>query len=128
MPTHPAQNVELRCKKCKITTCRGSDIYLLDNTGHHVVPGGVLDYDLMDYATPGIVDGCGKVMIEKRYKVHCTGCPASWGVLGMWPSKVEFPILKCESFNFFVDERKVPVPKWKNKSFKGSPLCSYQYY
>ena len=125
MRTHPAQNVELRCKKCKIPACRGSDIYLLDNTGHHVVPGGVLDYELMDHHTPGIVDGCGKLMIEKRYKVHCTGCNASWGALGTWPSKEEYPILKCESFNFYVDERRVPVPKWKNKPFKASPLSEW---
>ena len=125
MRTHPAQNVELKCKKCKIPACRGSDIYLLDNTGHHVVPGGVLDYEPMEHATPGIVDGCGKLMIEKRYKVHCTGCNASWGVLGTWPSKEEYPILKCESFNFYVDERRVSVPKWKDKPFKASPLSEW---
>jgi hypothetical protein len=125
MRTHPAQNVELRCKKCKITACHGSDIYLLDNTGHHVVPGGVLDYELMEHATPGIVYGCGKLMIQKRYKVHCTVCNASWGVLGTWPSKKEFPILKCDSFNFFVNERRVAVPKWKNKPFKASPLSEW---
>ena len=125
MRTHPAQNVELKCKKCKNIACRGSDIYILDNTGHHVVPGGVLRYELMEHNTPGIVDGCGSLMIEKRYKVHCTQCNASWGVLGTWPSKEEFPILKCESFNFFVDERRASVPKWKNKPFKASPLSEW---
>ena len=125
MRTHPAQNVELRCKKCKITACRGSDIYLLDKTGHHVVPGDALDYELMEHTTPGIVDGCGSLMIEKPYKIHCTECNASWGVLGMWPSKKEFPILKCDSFNFFVDGRRVSVPKWKNKPFKASPLSEW---
>ena len=125
MRTHPAQNVELKCKKCKVTACRGSDVYILDNTGHHVVPGGVLDYELMEHATPGIVDGCGSLMIEKQYKVHCTECNASWGVLGTWPSKREFPILKCESFNFFVNERRVSVPKWRNKPFKASPLSEW---
>ena len=125
MRTHPAQNVELRCKKCKITACRGSDIYILDNTGHHVVPGGVLDYELMEHATPGIVDGCGSLMIKKLYKVHCTECNASWGILGTWPSKQEFPILKRESFNFYVDGRQVSVPKWKNKPFTASPLSEW---
>lgn len=125
MRSYPAQNVELRCKKCKTTACRGSDIYLLDNTGHHVVPGGVLDYELMEHATPGKIIGCGKLMIEKRYKIHCTVCNASWGGLGTWPSKEKYPILKCNSFNFYVDGRRVSVRKWKNKPFKTSPLSEW---
>ena len=122
MSTHPAQNVELKCKKCKIRVCRGSDIYVIDKTNQHVVPGDVLCYEPIEHHTPGIVDGCGSLVIKKLYKIHCAGCTASWGVLGTWPSKKEFPILKCESFNFFVDGRRINVPKWKNKPFKVSPL------
>ena len=126
LSTHPAHNVELRCKKCKKPAgCRGSDIYQLDNTGHHVVPGGVLNYEPVKHARPGIVDGCGNLMIKKLYKVHCMYCPASWGVLGTWPSKKEFPILKCESFNFYVDGRQVRIPKWKEKRFTVLPLSKW---
>ena len=39
MNSHPAGDVELRCRKCKILVCRGSDVYYIDNTNHHVVPG-----------------------------------------------------------------------------------------
>lgn len=123
--THPAQNVELKCKKCKRFACRGSDIYVIDNTNHHVVPGDVLHYELIEHSDPGIVKGCGSLIIEKNFKVHCTECNTSWGILGTWPSKKEFPILKCDSFNFFVNGRRVTITRWKDRTFKVSPLSEW---
>ena len=123
--THPAQNVELKCKKCKRFACRGSDIYVIDNTNHHVVPGDVLHYELIEHTDPGIVKGCGSMIIEKNFKVHCTECNTSWGILGTWPSKKEFPILKCDSFNFFVNGRRVTITRWKERTFKVPPLSEW---
>jgi ERCC4-related helicase len=30
---------QLKCKSCKVPACMGSDIYVVDNNYHHVVPG-----------------------------------------------------------------------------------------
>ena len=123
--THPAQNVELKCKKCKTIACRGSDLYIIDKTNHYAVPGDTLSYDLLDHHTPGILEGCERLLIRKHYKIHCTSCNSSWGVLATWPSKKEIPILKCNSFNFFVNGRRISVTKWKDIPFKVSPLSEW---
>ena len=127
MRTHPAQNVELKCKKCKAVACRGSDLYAIDKTDHHVVPGNVLYYDIHDHRNPGmkVCEFDGSV-IKKFHKVHCSECGTSWGALGYWPkSKNEFPILKCCSFNFFINGVQDNFNKWKKRPFEVSPLSQW---
>ena len=129
MSTHPGQNVVLKCNKCKAVVCRGSDIYVIDNTGHHVVPGNVLCYEIQEHRNPGMrvceFDGS---TIKKFYKVHCSGseCGTSWGALGYWPkSKNEFPILKCCSFNFFINGVQENIKQWKKRPFEVLPLSHW---
>ena len=122
--SHPAHTIELKCKKCKEAACRGSDIYIVDKTNHHVVPAD-LCYDVSKHPRAGFLDGCGSVIVNKYYKINCTNCNACWGILGTWPSKREFPILKCDYFNFFQDGRPVRVTKWSEKPFSVSPLSEW---
>ena len=127
MSTHPAQNVVLKCNKCKEVACRGSDLYIIDKTGHHVVPGNALCYDIHEHRNPGMqvceYDGS---IIKKFHKVHCSNCGTSWGALGYWPkSKHEFPILKCCNFNFFINGIRENFSKWKNRPFDVSPLSHW---
>ena len=128
--THPAQNVVLKCKKCKTEACCGSDLYVIDKTNHVVVPGNVLCYDNHEHRNPGmIVCEFNNSIIKKFFKVHCTSCGASWGALGYWPkSENEFPILKCSSFNFHVDDNPIPINfkgQWSKRPFQVSPLSEW---
>ena len=125
--SHPAQDVELKCNRCKITACRGSDIYCIDKTNHHVVPGNEFSalYVQVDHHITGILDGCSDPIVEKLYKIHCAKCNQPWGVMGTWPSGMEFPVLKCEYFNFYVNGKPKNFRKWKNRPFNVFPLSEW---
>ena len=127
MSTHPAQNVELKCKKCKVVACRGSDLYVIDKTNHHVVPGDVLCYETVKHHKPGTICRCDdNTVIEKLFKVHCHICGASWGVLGTWPkSGKEFPVLKCESFNYYINGIQSNFKQWQKRLFSVPPLSEW---
>ena len=126
MSTHPAQNVELKCKKCKVVACRGSDLYFIDKTNHHVVPGDFFCYETVKHHKPGIICGYDdNTVIEKLFKVHCI-CGASWGALGTWPkSGKEFPVLKCESFNYYIDGIQSNFKQWQKRPFIVLPLSEW---
>ena len=128
MSTHPARNVVLKCKSCKQKACCGSDLYVIDKTDHHVVPGDEFCYEIHEHRNPGMpvceFDGS---TIKKFNKVHCSNCGKSWGALGYWPkSKHEFPILKCREFNFFINGIKENFSgKWTKRPFDVSPLSHW---
>ena len=131
--SHPAKDVKLHCNKCKVFVCRGSDIYFIDKTNHHVVPSEDFStlYYTEEHHTPGYLGGCDDPVVEKNYKIHCKGiegkpCNQSWGVLGT-SSLFEVPVLKCESFNFYIGEGRAPknFRKWKARPFKASPLSEW---
>ena len=126
MNTHPAGDVEVQCKKCKIMACRGSDIYYINNTNHHVVPGTHFSslYELIHHHTPGYVDGCDDPILKKDYKIHCSNCNQSWGIFGT-SLNFEVPILKCESFNFLVKGQPKNFKQWKKRPFKTLPLSTW---
>ena len=119
----------LKCKKCKAVACRGSDIYVVDKTCHHVVPGNVLHYEIREHETPGrrsrVCEYDGSI-IKKSHKVHCSNCGTSWDALGYWPkSKHKFPILKCCSFNFFMNGVQNNFKQWKKRPFDALPLSNW---
>ena len=123
---HPAQDVVLKCKKCTVVACHGSDLYVIDNTNHCVVPGDVLRYETVEHHKPGIICSYNETsVIKKDYKVHCCTCGTSWGVLGTWPTGKEFPVLKCECFNFFINGIQVTFRQWKKRPFEILPLSKW---
>ena len=126
---HPAKDVEVKCKRCKITACHGSDIYWLDTSvnNDHVVPGEEFSasYDIVKHHTPGYVDGCTDPIVKKDYKIHCAECNQSWGIMGTWPSGVSFPILSCKCFNFYSNGKPNNFTQWKNRTFEVLPLSEW---
>ena len=126
MSTHPANNVVLKCKKCKVVACRGSDLYIIDNTNHCVAPGDALNYETVTHHKPGFVCLYDDYQIEKLFKVHCNNCGQSWGALGTWrKSGKDLPVLKCEQFNFYINGILVPLKQWKRRTFELSPLSEW---
>ena len=126
MIRHPSQDVVLKCNKCTVVACCGSDLYVIDNTNHCVVPGDVLHYETVEHHKPGIICSYDEnSLIKKDYKVHCCSCGTSWGALGTWPTGKEFPVIKCESFNFFINGIPVPLKQWKRRTFEILPLSKW---
>ena len=126
--THPAHAVELKCKKCKVLACRGSDLYFIDHTYNCVVPGDVLAYETTDHNEPRILCSFDNDEIDKLHKIHCTNsnCNTRWGVLGTWrKSGKEFPVLKCDNFNFYKDGIQFSFKGWKRCAFKILPLSTW---
>ena len=119
--SYSAGDVELRCIKCKMIVCSGSDIYVIDKTNHHVVLKSDFAalYELVDHQNPGPLLGCYEPVIEKENKIHCINCNQSWGALGK-SSNLVFPLIKCESFSFFVGGKPKRFRQWKNRPFKVS--------
>jgi hypothetical protein len=119
--------VELKCSKCKITACRGSDIYRIDKTTHHVVPGEEFTalYEKFEHHSCGILLGCDNPIIIKDYKIQCSKCKQCWGVLGTWPSGIPYPIIKRQSFSFYVNGNVKPFKKWKDCPFNVPSLSEW---
>ena len=76
--TQAAHTFQLKCKKCKVLTCNGNDVYTLENAKQFVVPDE-------QFRT-------SKISIKPRHspkritetmavtdKIHCAGCDAEWG-------------------------------------------------
>ena len=132
--SHSAKDVTLKCKVCKASVCCGSDIYFIDKTDHHVVPGEEFStlYYTEKHKKSGIIGGCDDPVVKKNYKIYCNGvrsnprepCNQSWGVLGT-SSLFEVPVLKCQSFNFYVGGILKNFKKWTQRPFKASPLSEW---
>ena len=115
---HDRNDFQLICKSCKVPACKGSDVYMIDGTNHHVVPDE-------DFRTNKIVKRPHKEPrplteeIAKTHKIHCVNCDADWGIMATWPSKGhQFPVLKCKSFIFKARGVPKPVSKWSDAPFE----------
>ena len=45
--------------------------------------------------------------------------------MGTWPFGKEIPVLKCESFAFYINGRPKTFRKWKDRPFKVLPLSEW---
>ena len=112
---------QLKCKSCKVPACTGSDIYMVDNTNHHVVPSN--EFRTKIVKRPHSEPWPMTEELVKTHKIRCKNCDGDWGVMVTWPSKgYEFPILKCKSFIFEVKNSLRPVKKWSDAPFEISDL------
>ena len=112
---------QLKCDHCKIPACRGSDIYVVDNTNHHMVPDE--KFHAMIVKRPHRESRLMTEELVKTHKIHCKNCDADWGIMVNWPSKGrEFPVLKCKKFLFEANKIPRSVKKWSDAPFKVSDL------
>ena len=109
---------QLKCKKCKALACSGSDIFLIEDSNHHMVPRE-------EFRTRKIVkrphDQPRPITAEiaKTHKIFCAKCDADWGIMATWPTKGhQFPVLKCKSFIFEAKGVPQPVSKWSEAPFE----------
>ena len=104
------EDVKVVCKKCKVLACKGSDIYKLDR--HFVVPD-VVFHDTKMVRKPHHKRSVHGNM-HSPYKIYCKKCDHDWGVWSKWSDYLlEFPVLKCASFNFcYTDAAVQPGKKW----------------
>ena len=116
------EKVEVRCKKCNVFACRGSDVfaYTLGGSGniYHVVPGEAFNskYDKREHDKPD-----DSYDFVKPYRIFCRSpnCRSQWGVIAVWgDTGYKFPILKCESFLYKYGESTRRFKKWKDIWFQ----------
>ena len=108
---------QLKCKACKVTACKGSDIYIIDNTYHHLVPGK--EFRTKIIKRPHNEPRPLTEEIAKTHKIYCVNCDADWGVMVTWPSKGhEFPVLKCKQFLFETKGTARNINKWSSAPFE----------
>ena len=120
-------NFQLKCKKCKVLACSGSDVFLIeDASNHHMVTNE-------EFRTKKIVirphDQPRPISAEiaKTHKIYCAKCDADWGIMITWPTKGhQFPVLKCKSFIFEAKGIPQPVSKWSDAPFKVSVWMDLQ--
>ena len=119
------EDVEVVCKKCKVVACKGSDIYRLDE--HHLVPNSKFRETKMIRQPHHNPNKHGSV--HNTYKIYCRSCDFDWGVWTWWSTHlVEYPVLKCVSFNFRHSKTEQSVPdirpgkQWSKVPFEIGPL------
>ena len=115
------EKVEVRCKKCNVFACRGSDVFAYtlsgDDNPHHVVPDEAFSskYDKREHDQPDAS------YFVKPYKIFCRSpnCRSQWGVIAVWgDTGYTFPVLKCDSFLYKYGESTRRFKKWKDIWFQ----------
>ena len=117
-----AEKVELLCKTCKVSACKGSDVFLYTLKSadpQYVVPSKSFrkKYDIKEHDKPAVSDD-----FAKPYRIYChfPGCKRQWGVIGSWTDTgYKFPVLKCENFAFKYGSGPTQCfKKWRDIWFK----------
>ena len=127
---HNASDVQLYCKRCKVSACVGSDIYIISST-HRAVPDKQFQQKIIKrpHDKPRPLSQVEELYLAKTHKIYCAKCDADWGVLAKWPSKgMDFPILKCKSFIFQVKRDNKPavnVSQWSVAPFESPDFSSW---
>ena len=111
------EEVEVRCKKCKVLACKGSDVFAYNLSGedpHYVVPSESFSskYITEKHTKPSPMDD-----FIKPYRMFCRSqnCRNKWGVIALWSDTgYKFPLLKCESFLFKYGDSTRRFKKWKD--------------
>ena len=122
--SYRAEQVILKCKKCKIEACSGTDVYTIgeNESFHYVVYNEEFKkkYITKPHEKPRFLT----TTVFKVHKIRCSECDNDWGVECFWPKGHVHPIIKCKGFVFDVDGRPFPVSKWSSAPFKPAPLAS----
>ena len=116
------EKVEVRCKKCNMFACKGSDVFAYTLSGggniYHVVPGEAFSskYDKREHDKPD-----DSYDFVKPYRIFCRSpnCRSQWGVIAVWgDTGYKFPVLKCENFLYKYGESTRRFKKWKDIWFE----------
>lgn len=113
---HP-ENVEIRCKKCNVVACKGSDVFTYSISTadpHYVVPSKTFSdkYHKKDHDKPEISED-----FVKPYKIYCRSqnCRNQWGIIGLWrDTGYKFPVLKSDQFLFKYNCNTQRFRRWKD--------------
>ena len=112
-----AEQVEIRCKKCNVLACKGSDVFMYTLSRadpDYIIPSEAFGekYEKRDHDKPEVSD-----YFSKPYRIYCRSpsCRTQWGVVGLWrDTQYKFPLLKCERFLFKCGSVTKPFRKWKD--------------
>ena len=112
-----AERVEIRCKKCNVFACKGSDVFAYNLSGedpHYVVPSEAFSskYNKQEHTKPVATNN-----FIKPYRIFCRSpnCRNQYGVIALWnDTGYKFPLLKCESFLFKYGDSTRRFKKWKD--------------
>ena len=111
------EEVEVRCKKCNVLACKGSDVFAYNLSGedpHYVVPSESFS---SKYITEKHTKSSPMDDFIKPYRMFChsRNCRNKWGVIALWSDTgYKFPLLKCESFLFKYGDSTRRFKKWKD--------------
>ena len=121
-------SVKLKCKKCKILACKGSDIYKAES--NYVVSNEDFKANKIITKTyPSPEKFTANSRMARSGDIVCRNCGTKWGGMCIWPSAgYELPFLKCKYFIFEIDDFPHPVKKWSEAPFEIPPLSSHPKY
>ncbi len=61
--------------------------------------------------------------VRKTHKIYCKNCGADWGIQCVWSSSgYQYPVIKCSSFTFKIEESFMKVKKWSYAPFVIQPM------
>ena len=121
-------SITLKCKKCKILACKGSDIYKAES--NYVVSDENFKTNKITtkkYSSPEKFSASSRM--ARSANIFCKNCGTEWGGMCIWPSAgYELPFLKCKYFLFEIADSPRSVKKWSEAPFDIPPLSSHPKY
>ena len=95
-----AENIVVKCCKCKSTACCGSDLFTLEEGTQHVVPDQSFRQKFVKREHPSPRNIGQRNKFYKSHKMYCKNCGKDWGIIAKWAFGSDLPVLKCKSFVF----------------------------
>ena len=117
--------LQLRCKKCKVFVCHGTELFtfFVDGGQHYVVPK--LDFRLRSTTQPYRSKHKTIKRVSRLRQMFCGNCCAKWGMLCRFPRKgCELPVLKSKNFLFEMDRKFYRIKMWSDALFYVPPISA----
>lgn len=118
--------IQLRCKKCKVLACHGLEIYsfFVDGGRHCVVPHR--DFSTRYSTKPYHSKHKAIKRINRLKRIFCSNCGSPWGTICHFLTKgCQLPVLKSKHFIFEMRHKYYSIKMWADALFKMPPITAY---
>lgn len=118
--------IQLRCKKCRVYVCHGMEIFsfFVDGGNHCVVPHK--DFHTRYHTKPYLAKHKAIKRVNRLQRMFCNNCSAPWGVVCHFPAKgCLLPVIKSKYFIFEMNRKYYSIKLWSDALFRVPPIAAY---
>lgn len=121
--------IQLRCKKCRVYVCHGMELFsfYVDGGNHYVVPHK--DFHTRYHTKPYLAKHKAIKRVNRLHRMFCNSCGAPWGVVCHFPAKgCLLPVLKSKHFIFEMNRKYYAIKLWSDALFRVPPIAAYPHF